>query len=41
MPQLHHSSDGIERRDRGRGRRLVGESDAELGYEALSVRIFD
>jgi hypothetical protein len=41
MPQPHHSSYGIERRDRGSGHRLVGENDAELGYKALSVRIFD
>src|SRR5580693_1315783 len=39
--QTHHSSDGIDRTDRGRGHRLVGGSDAELGYEALCVRIFD
>jgi hypothetical protein len=37
----HHSSDGIDRTDRGRGHRLVGESDAEVWYEAPSVRIFD
>jgi hypothetical protein len=40
-PHSHHSSDGIDWTDRGHGHRLAGESDAELGYEAPSVRIFD
>jgi hypothetical protein len=40
-PRPHHSSEGIDRRHRGRGHRLVAESDAEVGYEAPSVRIFD
>jgi hypothetical protein len=35
------SPDGIDRTARGRGQRLVGERDAELGYETPSVRIFD
>ena len=35
------SSDRIDRRARVRGYRLIRESDAEVGYEASSKRIFD
>ena len=36
-----HSSDGIDRTAGVHGHRLIRESDAEVGYEATSARIFD